>query len=134
MPAIRWVVAEAAEQWGTRYVLLGGDAELIPVPLGYFATDYFQWEIPVDLYYAAPYGEWDSDGDGYLGEWEQDAPDLTPVAALGRAPVSDAAETAVFVDKVIAFETGCDPEIRDMLLAAEEAEEETLLLVVVVVD
>ncbi len=117
--AIRWFVSAAHHQWGTEYVLLGGDAEFIPVPLGYFESPSFSWDIPLDLYYAAPNGEWDLDGDGILGELEDDDPDLTPVVALGRAPVSDPGEVAAFVDKVIAFETQDAFQIRDVLLAAE---------------
>jgi hypothetical protein len=73
----------------------------------------------MDLYYAAPYGEWDLDGDGILGELEDDDPDLTPVVALGRAPVADRAEAQVFVDKVLAFEAAGNAEAQDALLAAE---------------
>ncbi len=119
MEAIRWFIAEAEQQWGTRYVLLGGDAGIIPVPLGFFESTYYSWDIPLDLYYAAPNGEWDLDGDGILGEFEDDDPDLTPVVALGRAPVSSVDEARAFVNKVIAFETGSDPANSDVLFAAE---------------
>jgi len=117
--AIRGFVAEAAGQWGTRYILLGGDAEIIPVPLGFYESFNLSWDIPLDLYYAAPNGEWDLDGDGILGEYEDDDPDLTPVVALGRAPVANPAEARAFVDKVVAFEKGSDPANVDVLLAAE---------------
>ena len=119
MESIRWFVSTASEEWGTRYVMLGGDAEFIPVPLGFFESPNFSWEIPLDLYYAAPNGEWDLDGDGILGEFGDDAPDLTPVVALGRAPVSDRMEARSFVDKVIAFESQDPAELHDVLLAAE---------------
>jgi hypothetical protein len=119
MEAIRWFVATAHQEWGTRYVMLGGDAEFIPVPLGYFQSQYFSWDIPMDLYYAAPNGEWDLDGDGILGEFGDDAPDLTPVVALGRAPVSDRREAQSFVKKVIAFESVGSADNYDVLLAAE---------------
>lgn len=117
--AIRWFVATAHRDWGTRYVLLGGDAEIIPVPLGYYENPPFSWDIPLDLYYAAPHGEWDLDGDGLLGEYADDDPDLTPVVALGRAPVSDPGEARSFVNKVIAFEAQGGSDTFDVLLAAE---------------
>lgn len=116
--AIRGFIAQANREWGTRYVLLGGDAEIIPVPLGFFESPQFSWDIPLDLYYAAPNGEWDLDGDGILGEIEDDDPDLTPVVALGRAPVSDRTEAQAFVDKVLAFETAESAGTHQVLLAA----------------
>jgi hypothetical protein len=116
--AIRGFIATANREWGTRYVMLGGDAEIIPVPLGFFESPQFSWDIPLDLYYAAPNGEWDLDGDGILGEFEDDDPDMTPVVALGRAPVADRTEARVFVDKIIAFETSGTGETHEVLLAA----------------
>jgi Peptidase family C25 len=121
MAAIRWFVSAAHEQWGVRYVLLGGDAEMIPVPMGFYDRSGLSWEIPMDLYYAAPGGDWDVDGDGILGEAGDDAPDLTPVVALGRAPVADRSEALAFVEKVIAFESDCRSDEHDVLLAAEVA-------------
>lgn len=118
--AIRTLVRLAAEQWGTRYVLLAGDAESVPVPLGYWQSSGLEWEIPLDLYYAAHGGDWDTGGDGWLAERCEDETDLTPCVALGRAPVSSSAEAAIFVEKVIAFKAG-DPSGREMLLAAEVA-------------
>ena len=119
MEDIRHFVATISREWGTRYVLLGGDAESIPVPLGYFSHPAFSWDIPMDLYYAAPNGEWDADGDGILGEIEDDEPDFTPVVALGRAPVSDREETHAFVEKVMAFENDGPADKSDFLLTAE---------------
>ncbi|MEM3658984.1 MAG: C25 family cysteine peptidase [Thermoproteota archaeon] len=42
---------------------------------------------PTDYFYADLTGNWDSDGDGYYGEYGQDYVDFTPEVYVGRIPV-----------------------------------------------
>jgi len=44
-------------------------------------------EAPTDYFYADLSGNWDSDGDGYYGEYGQDNVDFTPEVYVGRIPV-----------------------------------------------
>ncbi|MBN1888318.1 MAG: DUF11 domain-containing protein [Thermoflexales bacterium] len=48
-------------------------------------------EAPTDYFYADLSGDWDLDGDGYHGEWDDDweagGVDLTPEVYVGRIPV-----------------------------------------------
>lgn len=114
---IRRFIRDAYERWGTRWVLLGGDTDVVPVRLAHIDYYYPAGEdIACDLYYASLEGDWDGDGDGVYGEgWAPggtpgDSVDLYPDVFLGRAPCSDSLETAVFVSKTIRYE---NPQHRD---------------------
>ncbi|MBD3367114.1 MAG: T9SS type A sorting domain-containing protein [Candidatus Eisenbacteria bacterium] len=100
--AIRNAITDYAENRGTEYVLLGGDTGQVPARL---AHDFFYDQgIPCDLYYADLDGSWDADGDGRWGEIDDDAVDMFSDVFVGRAPVVDEADAALFVDKVLAYE------------------------------
>jgi hypothetical protein len=100
--SIRNAITQYAATRGTGYVLLGGDTGVVPARLAY---DFFYNQgIPCDLYYADLDGSWDEDGDGRWGEIDDDAVDMLSDVFVGRAPVNDAAEAALFVDKVLAYE------------------------------
>lgn len=89
---------------GTVFVLLGGDASVVPaeeILVG--CTDENLWEYaPVDLYYACLDGDWDGDGDGVPGQ-PQDDPDLYPEVILGRALFRTETGAAAFVDKTVTY-------------------------------
>jgi len=144
---IRAFLADARAQWGTRWVLLGGDTDVIPARYAvssYFVPDFEL--IPSDLYYAALEGDWNADGDDRLGEAPgQNEPgdevDLIPDLLVGRAPVSTPDEARRFVERQIAYElgSGAGPDypasvvflaeqLFDSLDGAEIAEEARALL------
>lgn len=109
---IRAFLRDAREQWGTRWVLLGGDTEVIPARYA-VSTYYIEELIPADLYYAALDGDWNADGDDRFGEAPGGGPadpgddvDLVPDLAAGRAPVSTPEEARSFVGRQIAHELG----------------------------
>ena len=60
-------------------------------------------DVASDLYFACLNGDWDGDGDGLYAEYGEDDVDLVPELKVGRAPVRNAAEAAVFVDKTLAY-------------------------------
>lgn len=106
---IRRFIADAASRWGTRFVLLAGDTEIIPARFG--RTAYFGGEnIPADMYYQCLDGNWNADGDALFGEGYSDAVitgdgcDLMPDVFLGRASIVDSAGAATFVSKVLTYE------------------------------
>lgn len=107
--------------YGTMWVLLGGDTGFIPerrlyVPL----SD--KTSIPSDLYYADLDGTWNDDADLRWGEVPADGVDMYSDLYAGRAPVADAAEAAIFVDKVLTYEGvygSPGDHLDDMLFLAE---------------
>lgn len=121
---IRNFIRHALKLWGVKWVLLGGDVNIIPARTAFamdckFGSDPRENEIPCDLYYADLDGSWNDDGDAVYGEIA-DSINMIPEVIIGRAPVEDAAETKVFVNKVLAYEK--NPPLayqRNMLFAAE---------------
>ena len=98
-----------------QYVLLGGDAEVIPprytsVQAGIYSTS----ELICENYYAGLDGTWDNDADGRYGEGDVagggtgtagEEADFYAELFVGRAPVSDATQATNFINKVIAYES-----------------------------
>jgi len=104
---IRNFIKEAYSKWGTQWVLLGGDTDIIPdrkVEWNWFES----CDIPTDLYYSDLDREWNGDGDAYFGE-ANDNVDLTPDLFVGRAPVETSSEVAVFVNKILTYEKNPNP-------------------------
>jgi hypothetical protein len=63
---------------------------------------------PTDYYYAdlsfPDAVSWDSDGDGYHGEYSEDDPDFLAEVAVGRVPVNDPTRITHTLNKLVAFE------------------------------
>ncbi|HBX53090.1 MAG TPA: hypothetical protein DEH02_18660 [Bacteroidales bacterium] len=105
---IRNYLIHVHSEWGTKFILLGGDIDIIPVRIG-FSTYYGNWET--DLYYSTVMGNWNANGNSIFGEGT-DGVDVNPVFFLGRAPVSalnlqanpPINDVATFVKKVISYE------------------------------
>lgn len=108
---IRRCVREHIETQRTSWVILGGDCTpgcngLVP---GGHTTVHAQEPdgIPTDIVYLSA-TDWDADGDGIYGEWEDDREAISypnGSVGLGRVPVRTAADVAAFTDKVIAYES-----------------------------
>ncbi len=102
---IRKFIRDAYLYWGTEYVLLGGDDEIIPHRGLYaeilpYVTDK---DIPADIYFATLDGTWNDDMDQRWGEPGED--DLMPEVSVARASVNTVTEATNFVNKVIRYET-----------------------------
>ncbi len=110
----------AVSTLGTRYLLLGGDVNLVPTAYWY-AEEVISWanenELKAtDMYYVYLDGNWDPNGNGKLletidtdgdGEPDQDLeplPDLTPDLYVGRLPGGDANELSSIIDAIISYE------------------------------
>ena len=113
---IRNFISDAYTNWGTDYVLLGGDGDgnggaIIPhrgvygeVPQGIYPP-VIDYDIPSDLYYGALDGTWDYDGDGIYGE-DDDGDlggevDLFAEVYIGRIPCDTIAEATNHILKII---------------------------------
>ena len=109
---IRMYIRAAYQKWGVQFVLLGGDTDVLPPR--YVENSYYpstgSTMIPTDLYFACLDGNWNLNGNSQFGEPAVgadpgDACDFAEEVYLGRATVSTVAQTEVFVDKVMAYES-----------------------------
>ncbi|MEO0100206.1 MAG: C25 family cysteine peptidase [candidate division WOR-3 bacterium] len=109
---------------GTKWVLLGGDTDIIPCRYAYAMTCSANIHpredlLPSDLYYGDLDGDWNFDGDTIFGEVE-DSIDLYPELFVGRAPVNTISEAQAFVNKVLNYEKSPNPDyLQDVLFFAE---------------
>jgi len=92
--SIRLFIIDAYENWGTDYVLLGGDVEEVPKRDLYWSFEldtYFEEEwIPGDCYFEGLDGTWNTDNDGFWGEPGEE--DLVGEIAVGRIPANTPTE------------------------------------------
>jgi uncharacterized repeat protein (TIGR01451 family) len=108
---IRLFIRDAYSRWGTKWVLLGGDTDIIPTrqALINFYVEGGE-NIANDLYFSCVDGNWNADGDSLYGEGYAsatnpgDACDLLPDVYVGRAPVMTVADVQTFVNKTLQYE------------------------------
>ena len=117
---VRNFIKDAYLNWGTEYVLLGGDDEIIPSRGVYcYAGIYTDYNIPCDMYYGALDGTWDNDNDTIFGEgvYYFEGPengtageeaDFFAEVYIGRATVDTVQEATNFVSKTLAYEEASD--------------------------
>ncbi len=110
--AIRAFVWHQHNVSGIQYLLLGGDANVIPAhKITITAGDYTE-QIPADIYYGAFGGnvDWSTDFHPYVD------------VAMGRVPVSTLNGASNYVDKVIAYEsrTAGDGYLKNVLFLGEK--------------
>jgi len=98
---IRNFIKYAYQNWQTTYVLLGGDADVIPCRYAY-AYAGGPASIPCDLYYSDLDGDWDANANDVFGEFA-DSVDMYPDVFVGRAAVSNGTAAALFVQKFLAY-------------------------------
>ena len=106
---IRAFIRDAYSRWGTKWVLLGGDTDVLPERLAFNVSFYQVEHIAADIYFSCLDGNWNKDGSSEYGEGFQDefAPgddaDLLPEVYVGRAPVSTLGEAQTFVSKTLLY-------------------------------
>ena len=132
---LRNFLIDAYGTWGgtahpLRYVLLGGDIEVVParyvsVAAGIYRSD----RLISDHYYAGLDGTWDDDADGRYGEGDAagggtgmagEEADLYAELYVGRVPASDAVQAGRFISKVIAYESAPEADLLDEALMLGE--------------
>jgi peptidase C25-like protein len=125
---IRMFLKDAHANRGTQWVLLGGDASVVPMRRARLrpgVPGLAVIDLPTDQYYACLDGSWNADGDGFWGELPGpgepgDDVDLIPELFVGRAPVGTAAEVSEFVRRTLAYEDRLAAAgSRSALLAAD---------------
>jgi hypothetical protein len=122
---IRNFIRDAYTRWGTKWVLLGGDTDVLPARFGR-TSFYGGTDIATDLYYQCLDGNWNADGDhlygeGYFAEYDPgDNADLMPDVFVGRAPCVTQAQAQLFVNKTLKYEKApISDYMKDVLLFAE---------------
>ena len=122
---VRTFLRDALAKWGIQYVLLAGDAAIIPVR---YVLSYFEDPpelIPSDLYYAQLDGDWNADGDQYFGEATfagvpGDEVGFMADVHLGRLPIRTAADAQLLVDKIVTYTEAPDTSyVRQMAYMGE---------------
>lgn len=110
--AIRSYIQYAYRNCGTRWVLLGGDVEIIPTCL-VWAAGFTRW-VATDQYYACLDGNWNSNGNAIIGDQDyfiddngytdiSDQMDLYPDVFVGRIPARNASEASTIVSKLDSY-------------------------------
>ncbi len=122
---IRNFIRDAVSKWGTAWVLLGGDTDVIPIRFGY-TTAYGTEEIPTDLYYSNLDGNWNADGDAVFGEaWAGsgntgDNADLYPDVWVGRLTSTDATTAGEMVAKTLSYQQSPPLGYQNRMVFASE--------------
>jgi hypothetical protein len=107
---IRTFIKDRYTNYGTRYVLLGGDTGVVPYRGFYVSTGgYTDTDMAADMYYGHLDGTFNSDNDSRWAE-PTDGVDWYAEVAVGRAPVDNTTEASAFVNKVIAYELASKPK------------------------
>ena len=133
---IRNFIRDAYLNWGTKYVLLGGDDDIIPARGVYcsagYNNSYTDYNIPCDMYYGCLDGSWDKDNDTIFGEavypfsgpengTAGEEADFFAEVYIGRATVDTPQEAANFVAKTIAYEQNPQADyLRKALMIGEK--------------
>ena len=108
---IRNYIIDLYQNFGTEYVLLGGDTEIIPHRGFYVAAgSTIDDDIPSDLYYAGldrvgtgSGSDWNTDDDGYWGETSE--ADYLADVYLGRISADTEAEFSAALNKQMLYQT-----------------------------
>ncbi|OYD15689.1 hypothetical protein CH333_05195 [candidate division WOR-3 bacterium JGI_Cruoil_03_44_89] len=101
---VRNFIRDAHEKWGTGFIIIGGDVDIIPARYAFVRAEYTLGElIPTDMYYACLEGDWDANNNGIFGECEDDV-DMGYDVFIGRLPVHSGAEVEDVISKLFAYE------------------------------
>lgn len=100
------------EEHGTVWVLLGGDAGVVPFRYAWSSEDHHVdppgdnsiYVMPSDLYFSDVNGFWDCDSDGRWGEPTHDSVDVYPELFVGRLTVREPGKVHNWVRKMLFYE------------------------------
>ena len=103
---IRNFLIDKYAEWGIEYVLIVGSYSNIPMRYCYPDKNNHNenGKTPTDYYYADLTGDWDSDGDNFYGERDDDSPDFNAEVWIGRIPVDTLGIVEDICQKTIDFE------------------------------
>lgn len=115
---LRNLIKDGWKNHGTRYVLLGGSGNHVPVRrvnVEFLDGNYHvSAEVPCDLYFSALEGDWDGNANGLFGEMG-DSADMTPQVAVGRIPSDSPSEVTKYVSRLVSWEQGATGPFSSLL-------------------
>jgi len=112
---IKSFIIDAYNTWGTKYVLLGGQADdrnagqnIVPAREAYYTNSGVgaypdEDTIPSDLYYADLDNLWDANNNHVWGELSDNV-DMYADVYVGRMPVLNSTQAQAFINKVLTYE------------------------------
>ncbi|RLF38572.1 MAG: hypothetical protein DRN12_08235 [Thermoplasmata archaeon] len=116
---IRNFLIDKYNEWKINYVLIVGSRDKIPMRLCYPLPSHEGYDpTPTDYYYADLTGDWDSDKDGYFGEYQQDNVDFCPEIYVGRIPADNVDKIQNICRNIINFESDNGAWKKNVLLLA----------------
>jgi hypothetical protein len=91
---------------GITDVLLIGHTDILPVKILYPNPKNHEDSggVPSDFYFSELTGDWDTDHDGFPGEYGEDAADWVPEIRVGRIPCSDTTVVRTILERIIEYE------------------------------
>ena len=107
---IRNCIIDFVQNFGTTYVVLGGDNTVVPDRDCYVTYySYTSADMPTDLYYAGLDSTWDENANGIYGEanysgTSSDEGDLAFDVIVGRIPVRTSGQATDYINKLKSFE------------------------------
>ncbi len=121
---IRNFIKDAYQNWGTLWVFLGGDTNVVPERIAWamdceagFYPD--ENDIRCDLYFSDLDGTWDANGNHIYGEVE-DLIDMYPDVFVGRASCSDVGKAEALVGKLLTYEKNPPTDYQTKMLFCAE--------------
>ncbi len=125
---IRNCIIDYVNNYGTTFVVLGGDDTKIPVRYCYVSLSDGD-NLPCDMYYAGLDGTWDHwDNDGVYGEVDvggnptHDEYDVYADVYVGRIPVRTTSQASAYINKLISYDYAQDDYLaHKILLGGSEA-------------
>lgn len=108
---IRGYLQLAFQYGGAKYVLFGGNDRVLPIRYGTggenrwaSGADTIALKIPTDLYFSDLNGNWNKDGDKYLGEYVGDLVNYYPELYVGRILCTSSEEVERYTTKLLKYE------------------------------
>ncbi|MDH5684621.1 MAG: C25 family cysteine peptidase, partial [candidate division WOR-3 bacterium] len=101
---VRNCIKDYFENHGLKFVLLGGDHQVVPLRYGCVPYGTGTVDIPADLYFADLDYSWDCNQNNQFGEMTGDSVDLFADVYVGRASVDEVSQVQTFVKKDTLFE------------------------------
>ncbi|MFH1506063.1 MAG: C25 family cysteine peptidase, partial [archaeon] len=106
---VRNFIREAFIEWGTQYILIGGDTRII---LDRKVTD--NYNTPTDLYYADIDTDWNPNKNQKIENTEVN--DAYPDLLVGRAPVNNRKQAEIFINKTLFYEKSAPSDYVNNIL------------------
>ncbi|MEW6685894.1 MAG: C25 family cysteine peptidase, partial [Candidatus Edwardsbacteria bacterium] len=116
---VRNFIKDAYSYWGTLWVELAGDTQIVPYREAYTLMQMGNF-LPSDLYFSDLDRNWNANGNAIFGE-VADLVDMYPDVFVARASVDNLSEAQTLVNKVIDYETTppIDYQTRMLFIGAD---------------